>query len=264
MKQIKTLGGWTLAAIVLVAIVVPAAASAALPEVGRCVKVAKGTGAYKGSSCVTHATGAGGSWEFIPVTAAEKQAFAGSGSSPIITTAGHGVLTCVTGNMSGEWTGPKTATVQLELQACTNSANQGCQTTPAQPTEIRGVVEAEIGFIKSEAPGISVGFDLKPQPPLTSLATYECGNLGELNKIEGSVIAKDIPLNKMVTTSALVYKVSKATGQQVPESFEGGVKDTLSTTFMSGLESSTGESSLKMTEYVNTNVNPLEIKAKEL
>jgi len=264
MKQIKTLGGWTLAAIVLVAIVVPAAASAALPEVGRCVKVAKGTGAYKGSSCVTHATGAGGSYEFMPVTATEKQAFAGSGSSPIIATAGHTTITCVTGNMSGEWTGPKTATVQLELQACTNSNNQGCQTTPLQPTEIRGVVEAEIGFIKSTAPGISVGFDLKPQSPSTALATYECGNLGELNRIEGSVIAKDIPLNKMVTTSSLVYKVSKATGQQVPESFEGGVKDTLSTTFTTGVESSTGESSLKMTEYVNTNVNPLEIKAKDL
>jgi len=126
------------------------------------------------------------------------------------------------------------------------------------------VVEGEIGFIKATAPGINVGFDLKPQPPLTSLATYECGNLGELNKIEGSVIAKILPLNKMTTATSLTYKVSKATGQQVPESFEGAPKDTLSTTFTKGIESSTGESSLKMTEFVGKNTNPLEIKAKEL
>jgi len=264
MEQIKSLGGWLLAALVLAAITVPAA-SAALPEVGRCVKVAKGTGAYKGGACVTHATGGGGSYEFVPVTATEKQEFNGSGSSPIITTVGHTTITCVTGNLKkGEWTGPKNATVELELQGCTNSASQGCQTTPVQPTEIRGIVEAEIGFIKSTAPGISVGFDLKPQPPLTSLVTYECGNLGELNRLEGSVIAKALPLNKMATTTSLTYKVSKATGQQVPEMFEGGVKDTLSTTFMSGVESSTGESTLKLTEYVGTNTNPLEIKAKEL
>jgi len=263
MEQIKSLGRWTLAALVLVVIAVPAA-SAALPEVGRCVKVAKGTGAYKGGACVTHATGGGGSYEWMPVTGTEKQAFAGSGSSPIITTAGHTTLTCVTGNYSGEWTGPKNASVQIELQGCTNSASQGCQTTPVQPTEIRGVVEAEIGFIKSEAPGISVGFDLKPQPPSTALATYECGNLGELNRIEGSVIAKILPINRMTTSTSLTYKVSKATGQQVPESFEGGPKDTLSTTFMNGVESSTGESALKMFDYVGTNTNPLEIKAKEL
>lgn len=263
MEQIKSLGRWIIAVLVLGAIAVPAA-SAALPEVGRCVEVAKGAGAYRGSACITHETRGGGRWEFVPVSATEKQTFKGSGSSPVILTAGHSTLTCVTGNVSGEYTGPKTATVELELQACTNASGQGCQTTPLQPTEIKSVpLEAELGFIKGVAPGIQVGLDIKPQSPLTSLAVYECGTPTETASIAGSVIAKVTPLEKMTTLNDLLFKVTRA-GQQVPEKLEGGPTDTLSTTFMSGLESSTGASTLKVIEETGTNTNALEIKAKEL
>jgi hypothetical protein len=263
MEQIKSLGRWTLAVLALAAIVVPAA-SAALPEAGRCVKVAKGTGKFKGGACITRSTGAGGSWEWAPLTATEKQTFKGSGSSPVIVTAGHSTLTCVTVNVSGEYTGPKTATVELELQACTNASGKQCQTTPLQPSEIKSVpLEAELGFIKEQPPGIAVGLDLKPQSPLTALAVYECGNPTETAQIEGSVIAKITPLERMTTVSNLQFKVSRA-GQQVPEKFEGGPTDTLKTTFMSGLESSSGASTLSVTEETGTNTNPLEIKAKEI
>jgi hypothetical protein len=263
MEQIKSLGRWTLAAVVLVAIAVPAA-SAALPEVGRCVPVVKGTGKFKGGACIAVAP-AGGSYEWMPATSSEKQTFKGSGSSVVIATAGQSKLTCVAGNISGEYTGPKTATVELELQACTNESGKQCQTTPAQASEIKSLpLEAELGFIKSEPPGMQVGLDLKPTSPLTALAVYECGSPTETSRIEGSVIASIKPLDKMTTVSDLLFKVLKRTGAQVPEKFEGGPTDTLSTTFMSGVESSTGASTLSMSEEVGANANALEIKAKEL
>lgn len=262
MKHISSLGGWVIAALAIGAIVVPAA-SAAIPEVGRCVRVANGAGAYRGSTCLTHETGSVGKFEWIPVTESEKQKFAGSGGSVVITTTGHSTLRCVNANISGEYTGPKTATVEIEFQACTNAENKQCQTTPAQASEIKSLpLEAELDFIKNQPPGIKVGLDLKPKSPLTALAIYECGSLTETAQIEGSVIAQIKPIDKMTTASNLLFKVTRA-GAQVPESFEGGPKDTLSTTFMKGLESSTAASTLSMLEETGTNANALEIKAKE-
>jgi hypothetical protein len=262
MNHKRSLGRAIFAALAVAAFVVPAA-SAAIPEVGRCVKVANGAGAYRGAACITHETGRVGKYEWIPVTEAEKQKFTGAGSSIILLTAGHSTLTCVNANISGEYTGPKTATVEIEFQACTNAENKQCQTTPAQLTEIKSLpLEAELGFIKNQPPAIKVGLDLKPKSPLTALATYECGTATETARIEGSVIAQIKPINKMTTESNLLYKTTRA-GAQVPESFEGGPKDTLSTTFMSGLESTTAPSSMSMTGESGTNASALEIKAKE-
>jgi hypothetical protein len=66
----------------------------------------------------------------------------------------------------------------------------------------------------------------------------------------------------MTTVSKLLYTRSKA-GLQQPEKFEGGPKDTLTTTFMTGLESSSGASTLNMVGATATNSTALEIKAKE-
>ena len=263
MKHTKSLGGWTVAALALAAIVVPAA-SAAIPEVGRCVKVANGAGAYRGAACLTHETGGVGKYEWIPATEGEKQKFTGQGSSIVLQTTGHSTITCVNANISGEYTGPKTATVEIEFQACTNAESKQCQTTPAQVSEIKSLpLEAELGFIKNQLPYVKVGLDLKPKPPLTELATYECGTVTESARIEGSVIAQIKPIDKMTTESNLLFKVTRA-GAQVPESFEGGPKDTLSTTFTSGLESTTAPSTMSMSAETGANANPLEIKAKEL
>jgi hypothetical protein len=262
MEQIKSLGRWTLASLLLVAIAVPAA-SAALPEVGRCVQVAKGTGKFKGGACITRSTGAGGSWEWVPVTEAEKQTFKGTGTSPLILTAGHSKLACVVANIHGEYTGPKTATVEFELQGCMNESGKQCQTNALKGSEVDSLpLEAEVGFIKGEAPNIAVGLDLKPKSPLTALAIYECGSPTESDRIEGSVIARISPLERMTTVNNLLFKTKL--GQQVPEKFEGGPTDTLSTTFMSGIESSSGPSLLTIAEETGSNTNALEIKAKEI
>jgi hypothetical protein len=56
---------------------------------------------------------------------------------------------------------------------------------------------------------------------------------------------------------------ARLSGEQLPEKFQGQPKDTLTTTFMSGLESTSAPTSLTIKEYTGTNSIPLEIKAKE-
>ena len=81
--------------------------------------------------------------------------------------------------------------------------------------------------------------------------------------IEGSVIGKIKPVNKMTLETDLVFKVTK-TGIQQPESFAGGPKDTLSTTFMKGLETlGTVPSTLSIASEKGENSAPIEIKQQE-
>jgi hypothetical protein len=66
----------------------------------------------------------------------------------------------------------------------------------------------------------------------------------------------------MTTASNLVYSTT-SNGEQLYQSFQGGLKDTLTTTFMTGVESTTpAPSTLKIKEEKGKNAAPLEIKAK--
>jgi hypothetical protein len=248
------------------------AATHALPEVGKCAKVPTGTGAYKTANCVTVATGAFGKYEWTAVSATEKQTFTGAGLETILTTAGHATIKCTAANIAGEWTGPKTASVTIEFQACVNATTgEQCQspTNPQNKSEIKTLpLEGELGFILNEEveekPKIIVGLDLKPTPPLTELAMYECTGSSELAHLEGSVIGRIGPFNRMTTVSNLLYHATKA-GEQRPESFEGGPTDTLSTTFTEGLTTlGSGASSLTIKTETGTNANRIEIKAREI
>jgi hypothetical protein len=243
-----------------------------LPEVGRCVKVATGTGKYSGASCLTLATKPSTKkYEWMPASFSEKLTFSGSGLETTLMTVGHPTIKCVAANLSGEWTGPKTASVNVEFQGCTNSSGAQCQTVtnPGNKSEIalKGVL-GELGFIRYEVVEgkvISVvGLDLKPQPPMTSLATYECTGSSEAGHIEGSVIGKITPINKTTSEQKLLYYATKA-GEQRPEQFQFGPTDTLITSFTTGVpEESTGSgaSSLNIKSESGKNAAPLEIKAK--
>jgi hypothetical protein len=208
----------------------------------------------------------------MPLTVTEKQAFSGSGLETTLMTAGHSTIKCLAANISGEWTGAKSASVNIELQGCTNAQGQQCQTitNPQNKSEIKlNAVAGELGFIRyAEVEGkvtSVVGLDVTPQPPGNpSLATYECTGSSEAGHIEGSVIAKIGPLNKMTTESNLLYLATK-TGEQRPEYFQGTPRDTLTTTFTSGLPEEikgSGASSLNIKSELGKNAAPLEIKAR--
>jgi alpha-tubulin suppressor-like RCC1 family protein len=244
-----------------------------LPEVGRCVKVATGTGKYSGAGCLAVATKpTTKKYEWMPAGFTEKLAFSGSGAETTLTTVGHPTIKCLAANFSGEWTGPKTATVNVEFQACTNAAGAQCTTVtnPNNKSEIllKGVL-GELGFIRYEAVEgkvVSVvGLDLKPYPPGNpSLAEYECTGSSEKGHLEGSVIGKITPINKMTTAQKLLYYATKA-GEQRPEAFQGTPKDTLITSFTEGLpeeSKGSGASSLNIKSESGNNAAPVEIKAK--
>lgn len=238
----------------------------AMPEVGHCVKVATGKGVYKGGLCITVAKPGTGRYEWTPVSATDKQTFTGSGLETTLATVGHPTIKCIAANFSGEYTGPKTSTIQIELQACVNSLGEQCQTTPINKSEIKAVVEGELGFIKHQTIEgrkiIVVGLDLKPQAPLTTLTTYECGSGTESVKLEGSVIGRAGPFDKTTSELNLVYNTTPS-GAQAYQKFEGGLKDTLISTFTTGITSTSAPSTLRIKEYVGKNTTPVEIKAKE-
>jgi hypothetical protein len=262
MKGIRITGLCLLAVLAVSAMAASSASAVTIPQVGRCVKVATGAGAYTGPQCLALETHKKGKYEWIPVSSSEKQTFLGSGGETILATTGHSTIKCIAANFVGEWTGPKTASVTVEFQGCTNAKKEQCQSSPQNKSEIKTLpLEAELGFIKNEPTVVQVGLDLKPTAPLTQLVTYECGSVTETARVEGSVIGQIKPIDKMTTESNLIY-FARRSGEQVPEQFEGGLKDTLSTTFMSGIESTTAASSLTIKSETGHYANPLEIKAK--
>lgn len=244
-----------------------AAEPRALPEVGRCVKVAVGTGAYKGALCITRETGVAGKYEWMPASVTEDLKFEGGGIEVKLAAAGHPTVECVVANVSGTFTGPKTATAHIELQACTNTLGELCHSATAENQITSLPLDAELGFIKNEVVNgrlhVKVGIDFKPQPPLPALISYQCGSGGlETANVEGSVIAADKPIDKTAAENRLIFRVTQK-GTQDPERFQEGVQDTLSTTFTTGLESTTAPSTLSVSSYVGKYSAPLEIKAKE-
>src|SRR5207247_7504317 len=124
----------------------------------------------------------------------------------------------------------------------------------------------EVGFIKNQTiegkTMLSVGLDLKPTPPFSDLIMYECTGSSEIAHVQGSVIGKATPWNKMSTVYKVLYFARK-TGQQVPENFESAPTDTLTTKFTEGINTvGEGASSLNIKEPTGSSTNPLETKAK--
>jgi hypothetical protein len=252
-----------------IALVVSSPAQASLPEVGRCVKVAVGTGAYRDGKCLTRETGVSGKWEFVQASATENLTFSGGGTEVQLATAGHETITCVVANLHGTFTGPKTASVELELQGCSNSKGESCGSAGAENQIKSNPLEAELGFIQNVVVEghlhVKVGLDFRPQSPQTSLANYKCGIEAETQlpnaAIEGSVIAADKPIDVMKAENLVIFHVRR-TGAQDPESFQEAPKDTLFTTLTSGLETSGPfATTLGVKEYIGKYSQPLEIKA---
>jgi hypothetical protein len=245
-------------------------ASAALPELGRCVPEPKHEGVFTKSNCIGVAAKHNGAFEFEPGPGAEK-AFIERIGNPIFETVGGKRIGCTTAFIEGEYTGAKTLKIShVTINGCVLvGPNLSCQTNPLEA----GVIESvqvdlgELGFIPgSKTAATWVGWDLKPEPPATSLLSqFACGE--GLNQVvvefEGSVIGRVVKPNKMTTTFEPRYHELK--GVQIPTSFIGGPEDVLTeklkplppaleTVEQVGLKNPTGG--------IFENKEPLEIKAK--
>jgi alpha-tubulin suppressor-like RCC1 family protein len=237
----------------------------ALPELGRCVKVPSG-GAYRGTSprCVALSSTHKGHFEWLPGPGPNSK-FRDDLSQPMLETVDKHKVDCVAALLEGEYTGPKTETIShLTLDACLDvTPNTRCQSNPLKEGVIESSVplEGDLGFILGgEKP--SVGWDLEPKPPATSLVSFVCGSGVSTAAValEGSVIGRLTPINQMVLTFELLYKQSG--GKQIPELFEGGARDVLilATTPFTG--ATTSEQAGLKSKDVRTGEGLLEIKAK--
>jgi hypothetical protein len=263
MKRAKIFG-LCLIALLTGSAIASAGASAALPELGRCVKVAvPHTGKYKYASCVVLAAGSKGSFNWEPGPGALKKFEGSTTVTTVLETSSKIKISCAGGTFNGEYTGAKTLTATVDLINCENLAGKAkCQSNPAKEGEIEDAVplEGELGFIAAGEKPL-VGLDLKAKSPGTTIVTFECGKLPEVfhGTLEGSVIARIKPIEKMAEEFTMTYKQTNS--KQLPEQFEGGAKDTLATQLLIGTESSTQATGLTSGVLI-PNEEPLEIKAK--
>jgi len=251
-----------LVAAVTVGMALAANAAASLPEFGRCVPVTTPkTGEYTGARCIKPAGGRG-KYNFVPGPG-EHPKFEGVNSDVVVLEMPKLTIICAGETFNGEYTGAKTASVAIDLIGCSNAASgKRCQSNPVKEGEIEppGTLEGEIGLIKVGT-RMGVGLDVKRSPAIT---TFTCSEFGEIPEdtgvVEGSVIGKIGPLNSMREELRIQYKTSE--GKQIPESFEGGSKDTLTVQLISGLGSTTEQAVLKEKRIEILNEEPIEIKAK--
>lgn len=129
MRTIRTAGLALVAALALGA-VASTGASAAVPELGRCVPAeTPHTGEYKGRSCIAPAEGKG-RYNFIPGPGA-KPKFEGTSSDAPVLEMPNLTISCSAATFNGEYTGAKTASVTVDLIGCVNLATlKKCQSNP--------------------------------------------------------------------------------------------------------------------------------------
>jgi alpha-tubulin suppressor-like RCC1 family protein len=240
-------------------------APSSLPELGRCVRVPSG-GAYTGTSprCVVRSSTHNGHFEWLPGPG-PKAKFKDELGETKLETIGGDKLACRLAIFEGEYTGAKTATVRhLELGGCRElTTNATCQTNPLEAGLVEGstALDGALGFITGgERP--SVGWDLEPITSATSLLSFECGSGAGTAAlaVRGSVIGRVTALDQMVSAFELQYRQSG--GQQIPQRFEGGLREvlTLSTTPLTGVQ--TSEQVGLRSSGSRSGEEPLEIKAK--
>jgi hypothetical protein len=272
----RTAGAAALCALALCAIFASAAAAVEynlkqIPEIGRCVQVTRGTGEFAGKSCVLTVAENKGSYDWRSGPVAGKNKFSGVTTEPLkLETVKHRTVTCAEGaSWGGEYSGPKNESAgTITLKGCSDGASQSCQSNPIEKGIITGKeLEGELAFIvKGEKP--RVGWDLTRTPPPLgppTVLSFECGEALTAVKetIEGSVIGRVTPLQKMVHEEVITYRESG--GKQIPESFESGPTDVLMTTFESGFPPTVEEAEQQTGLYtrgITTYEEPLEIKGK--
>ena len=231
---------------------------AILPAIGRCVKVAKETGEYENSSCVSRAGGEGKyNWQEGPGSGAK---FTSAGAKSTLEGVGGAKVLCKKSSGAGEYTGAKSLTEQITFTGCSlASSKASCQSSGAAAGEIKtSSLAGTLGFIEDQSgPSdellVSVGVDLSNA---TALVAGECAGLTEGLKVTGSVIGTIGKLNRM--SKGLMLTDTQSSGKQSPEAFEEEANDTLSATLGSGSEQAGLASKQKI-----TNEEKLEVKASQ-
>jgi hypothetical protein len=236
MRVRQTIGG-CLAALLVLGVAGATSAWASAPEVGRCLKVATGTGKYSSATCT--AQKAKGSYEWTPTGG--KLKFTTVGGVGALETLNGTTVGCKIEESGGEFNSPKTVTgIVVRFTGC-HSAGFTCGTAGSAEGEIvTNPLEGRIGIEKRGLTSKSnkIAFDLFPKPEDNGLyVTFNCGVTIHVT-VAGSVLVHLPVTNKMVSTETLKYAAVK--GHQKPEHFEGEPNDVLIATFNEKKEEQSG------------------------
>ncbi len=239
----------------------------ALPELGRCAPTS-GFGLFTGASCLPKSSEDVGPDEWSPGPGPSPH-FSGEIPETVIETTGGARVTCGLSSLTGEWTGPKGASVTLTLRGCRNATGKSCQSSPTHVGEIttEGALEGVLGFIRGGS-NPKAGLDLKPSGAVAvTLAQFTCGELleAEIWTLKGSVIGRIAPLERMSPKFTLLY--TQVGGKQSPEHLEGAATDRLTAGRVVGGPEKQEQAGLTMRRsaerktVVAVNAERLEIKA---
>jgi hypothetical protein len=286
MKHLRVVG-LSLAALAASAMLC-ASASAALPEWGKCVKLAKGK--YTNAACTGAKTKNGGyEWDH-GTTAIEKRGFTSSGGEAELRTT-EGIATdCTSETTTGELSGFKgVSDVEVTFQGChANLAGLVCTGGEIEEFE-EGYIKEKPGEIKTrelkgtlgyiEGKGTEkpvVGISLTPESKKGLFAQFICGGVlvvrvGAKPRKGGgdSIISPIEPVNQMGSTATQTYtqqqeceeEVCHGTGVQIPTSFEGGKPDVLETEISDNFGGTEWAQSAQTLTTINTLEEEVEIKA---
>jgi hypothetical protein len=230
-----------------------ATASAEAPEFGRCVKVAKGTGAFKSANCTSALTG--GSFEWMPGPGASNGFSTASKAGSILTlteTVGGTKIICHSQSGTGEYTSANgTAHVALKFTGCESSGGKAESAGQPEGVVLSKPLNGSLGIIKKGATAKQnkVGLDLVAEEG-GALIEFQVAGLAFV--VKGSVIVP-VTANKMQLTSTL--KFAQAKGKQKPEQFEGEAKDVLEQSINGGIFEQAGLGF----ESTQTNEEPIEV-----
>jgi hypothetical protein len=213
------------------------------PEIGRCTASAKRAGEYTSAACIKSAHGKGkDNWHAGP---GAKAKFTSVLKAPAFETTSSGkvLIACASGKGEGEYTGVHILKMtRLVLSGCAESpplagVQSDCQTVGSANGEIvANPLTGEFGSITMTETTGTVGMDLTPASG-AALASFECGGASEATgkgtgtgtarELVGSVIGKVTHIDIMGASNVITYE--KSAGHQVPERFEGGLPDVLTT-----------------------------------
>jgi hypothetical protein len=283
MRHLRVVG-LSLTALAMSAVIV-ASASAALPEWGKCVKLAKGK--FANAACTGEKVKNGG-FEWDKGTAAiNKKAFTSSGGEAELRTT-QGVATdCASETTTGELTGSKeVGNVEVTFQGCqANLLGFVCTggefeegTFTQKPGEIKTrTLKGTLGYIEGKGTTSPVvGISLTPEIKNKPFAQFICGGIlvvrvGAKPKKGGgdSIISPITPINQMGSTAIQAYTQQQecneegcqATGVQIPTSFEGGKSDILETEISDNFGEIEWAQSGQTLTTTNTLEEEVEIKA---
>lgn len=229
--RLKIMGLCAIAAFALSAVASATASAFSPPEVGRCVKVALGTGKFSSAACTKEK--AKGSYEWMPGVAKGK--FTSTGGIGTLATVGGTTVLCKTESSGGEYSGNKLVKgVVVKFTGC-EATGFTCSTEGAASGEIvTNPLEGKIGIEKrafnekEEVPlKNKIALDLFPTSADNGLyVIFNCGKSLHIT-VGGSVLVPLKPTNKMISTLTLKYVASK--GIQKPTKFEGEPADVLIT-----------------------------------